>query len=170
MTPIEEMQKEYLKILAMLIFMIGVVVAFAGFSGFILYRLVVEMRQARPTYIVPAQKTPNVVEDKVMQTKIEQSWSGVASYYSEDGCIGCSPTLTMANGKRFDEDAMTLAFNRLPLGSRVTVTNGVTGSSIEAEVTDTGGFEKLGRIADLSKGLKEAIGCTNLCQVKIVKL
>jgi rare lipoprotein A (peptidoglycan hydrolase) len=166
MTPIEEMQKEYLKILAMLIFMIGVVVAFAGFSGFILYRMVVETKHTQPTYIRSPQRETNVVQTSVASP----TWSGIASYYSEDGCIGCSPTLTMANGKRFDEDALTLAFNRLPLGTLVKVVNVSTGSSVEAEVTDTGGFEKLGRIADLSKGLKEAIGCTNLCQVKVVKL
>jgi rare lipoprotein A (peptidoglycan hydrolase) len=64
---------------------------------------------------------------------------------------------------------MTLAFNQLSLGSKVTVTNIQTGNSQEAEVTDTGGFERLGRIADLSKGLKEAINCTDLCEVEITK-
>ena len=98
-----------------------------------------------------------------------QKWSGTASYYSEDGCVGCSPNLTMANGKRFNENAMTLAFNQLPLGSKVIVTNVETSNSQEAEVTDTGGFEKLGRIADLSKGLKEAINCADLCVVEIIK-
>jgi rare lipoprotein A (peptidoglycan hydrolase) len=170
MTPAEEIQKEYLKVLFMLLIMVSLVIAFSIFCGIVLHRAGTETKNSQTTITVPTYKTPDVVQVKAEPTKITEMWSGVASYYSEDGCIGCSPTLTMANGKRFDENAMTLAFNRLPLGSRVLVTNGVTGSSVEAEVTDTGGFEKLGRIADLSKGLKEAIGCGDLCQVKIVKL
>jgi|SRR3989344_3497298 len=87
------------------------------------------------------------------------SWEGKASFYSESGsgCLGCSSTLTMANGQRFNEKANTLAFMRLPLNSQVLVTNLDNGIDIEAIVTDRGGFEGLGKIADLSKGLAERI-------------
>lgn len=84
--------------------------------------------------------------------------TGHVSYYSHDGCVGCNPEQIMANGDPFDEDAMTLAFNRLPLNTRVKVTNLDTGVSTVATVTDTGGFEKLNRIADLSKGLADVLG------------
>lgn len=96
-----------------------------------------------------------------------QTWEGQASYYSEDGCVGCREDRLMANGERFNEDAMTLAFNWLPLNTQVRVVNLRTGESRLAIITDTGGFNELGRIADLSKGLKEAIGCTDLCEVAV---
>ena len=34
---------------------------------------------------------------------------GNASYYSVAGCLGCSPTLTMANGERLNDKKLTLA-------------------------------------------------------------
>jgi len=92
-------------------------------------------------------------------------WEGEASYYSREGCIGCSPSLTMANGEPLDDSRLTVAFNRLPLNSYVEVRNKANGQSIVAKVTDTGGFERHGRIIDLSVGTKEAIGCGDLCSV-----
>lgn len=98
----------------------------------------------------------------------EKIYVGQASYYSEDGCIGCREDRIMANGQRFDEDALILACNKIPLNSIVTVINLATGDKTTAKVTDTGGFDKLGRIADLSKGLKNEIGCADLCDVGII--
>jgi len=92
---------------------------------------------------------------------------GIASYYSDAGCVGCRDDRIMANGEVFDESAMTLAMNDLPLDTSVLVINSSTGESRRARVTDTGGFSTLGRIADLSLGLKEAINCTDLCEVHI---
>lgn len=92
---------------------------------------------------------------------------GLASYYSHDGCEGCSEGQIMANGEPFVESAITIAYNRLPLGTFVRVTNLVTQDSIVAEITDTGGFEELGRIADLSLGTKNAINCSDMCEVEI---
>ena len=104
------------------------------------------------------------------EAKEIHEWKGLASYYSHKGCLGCSDGQIMANGEPFDETAMTVAFNKLPLGSFVRVTNRANGMSIKAEITDTGGFEELGRIADLSKGVKEMIGCNDICSVKIEEL
>jgi rare lipoprotein A len=103
----------------------------------------------------------------VKETRV---WEGTASYYSEDGCVGCSPDLTMANGKRFDEDALTIAFNKLPLGSLVRVTNLANEQEVTVEVTDRGGFEALGRVADLSKAVKEVINCSDLCEVRVEEI
>ena len=100
----------------------------------------------------------------------KQAWLGTASYYSESGCVGCSPTLTMANGERFNENSLTVAFNKLPLGSLVRVTNLTNEQAVTAKVTDTGGFESLGRIIDLSKGTKEVINCSDLCQVRVEEI
>jgi rare lipoprotein A len=76
----------------------------------------------------------------------------------------------MANGERFDENALTVAFNKLPLGALVTVTNVSNEQAVTAKVTDRGGFESLGRIIDLSKGVKEVINCSDLCQVRVEEI
>jgi len=96
-----------------------------------------------------------------------QTWRGIASYYSQAGCLGCREDFITASGEVFDENKPTLAFNWLPMGTQVSVTNTANGKTITAKVNDTGGFNELGRIADLSKGLKEAIGCDDLCNVEI---
>lgn len=92
---------------------------------------------------------------------------GEASYYSREGCVGCSESLTMANGQPLDDSALTVAYNRAPLNSYVTITNLKTKQSVTAKVTDTGGFEKLGRIVDLTIATKNAIGCGSLCHVEV---
>lgn len=88
------------------------------------------------------------------------SWRGRASHYSEAGCVGCRADRLMANGQRFDENAFTLAFMRFPLNTKVLVTNLDNGLSARALVTDTGGFESMGRIADLSFGLANHLRVT----------
>lgn len=95
------------------------------------------------------------------------SWKGEASYYSANGCLGCRSDQLMANGERFNQWALTLAFMRLPLNSTVLVTNLENGISSLARVTDRGGFEPYGRLADLSLGLKDAIAGYDLTPVRI---
>lgn len=96
------------------------------------------------------------------------SWTGFVSHYSENGCLGCSATLTMANGERFDETKMTLAFNHLPMNTVVRVTNLDNGKTIIARVTDRGGFEKYGRLADLSLALATHLEAkTDVSKIKI---
>lgn len=113
-------------------------------------------------------------EENTDQTSLEPAsevfggkWQGIASYYSRDGCIGCHPQMIMANGQPLVDSAKTLAFNHLPLGTMVRVRNLDNDMIVEAEVTDTGGFERLDRIADLTIGTKQAIGCGDLCRVEI---
>jgi rare lipoprotein A (peptidoglycan hydrolase) len=98
---------------------------------------------------------------------------GIASFYSENGCIGCDEDLIMANGDRLKDDKFTIAMlpdtvkqNKL-LNTIVKVTNNKNGKSIYALVSDTGGFGKLNRIADLSKATKDFIECSDLCYVTI---
>jgi rare lipoprotein A (peptidoglycan hydrolase) len=97
------------------------------------------------------------------------SYKGLASFYSRAGCLGCSESLTMANGEPLDDSKLTLAFMRADLGTMVKITNVKTGQSVIAKVTDRGGFEnlKVPKIADLSVATKEAIGCGSICEVEI---
>jgi len=106
---------------------------------------------------------------------------GVASYYSEDGCIGCPPHFDKqgnlfyrtANGEIFNDENKTIAFNELPLGAVVMVRNLENNMIVKVPVTDRHGAdnEKYGwRIADLSLGTKKAINCSDLCEVEILEL
>lgn len=111
---------------------------------------------------VPAGAVPLVLE-------------GEASYYSRAGCLGCSPTLTMANGQPLNDAALTMAIGahqKQLVGRAATVTNLATGKSVKVLITDTGGFyrERYGRrVADLTIGTKEAIGMKGgLGQVRVV--
>jgi len=99
---------------------------------------------------------------------------GEASYYSRDGCLGCSPSLTMANGQPLNDEALTMAIGanqKHLVGHAATVTNLSTGKSVKVLITDTGGFyqERYGmRVADLTIGTKNAIGMKGgLGQVRI---
>lgn len=118
--------------------------------------------RAQEIVIDPTQTpepTPEVVEKNIH--------TGIASYYSRSGCIGCHPQMIMANGQPLDDSALTVAFNRSRLGSKVKITNLRNDQSIVATVTDTGGFERLGRIVDLTVATKDAIGCNDLCNVTV---
>lgn len=123
--------------------------------------------------IIDPRGTGEVLQPKieVMATEKEnRSWEGVASYYSREGCVGCSKNLLMANGKPLVNENLTVAFNKLKLGSKVKVINLKNNMSVMATVTDTGGFERLGRIIDLTVGTKNAINCSDLCRVKVEEL
>lgn len=106
-----------------------------------------------------------IPEPKLLGTKL----TGLASYYSRAGCLGCSPNFTMANGQTLDDSKLTVAFMRAPLGTNIKITNVETGQSVIAEVTDRGGFEhlKVPKIVDLSVATKDAIGCASICEVEI---
>lgn len=102
--------------------------------------------------------------------RTEQAWEGVASFYSGAGCVGCQTDQRMANGDIFKESQKTLAFMRAPLNSFVLVTNKNNNMMAIAKVTDRGGFESYGRIADLSLGLKNYLDGNDLTAVNIVLL
>ncbi len=80
--------------------------------------------------------------------------TGLASYYGP-GFHG----RRTASGERFNMYAMTLACRRLPMGTRVRVTNLRTGKSAVARINDYGpNGRSRRRVADLSKGLANRIG------------
>lgn len=63
----------------------------------------------------------------------------------------------MANGKRFNMYAYTMAHKTMKLGTRVCVTSLVNGKTHKAYVTDRGPYIK-GRQADLSYALAKTMG------------
>lgn len=118
------------------------------------------------------EESPQVEEDgksPVSDAGDYTMWAGNATWYGArpEWCVGCDSNFIMANGKRLDDSKKTIAFNKVPLGTWVTVTNVNNGNKEEVEVTDTGGFESLGRIADMSVALKNALGCGDVCTVTI---
>ena len=64
-----------------------------------------------------------------------------------------------ASGERFDRRRLTAAHPRLPLGSRVVVTNLANSWRVEVEVNDRGPYAK-GRAIDLSEAAARRIGIT----------
>lgn len=109
---------------------------------------------------------PQLGNDIVKGQEAGATFRGKASYYSADGCLGCHPDQIMANGEKFDENAHTLAVpaewvkeGKIELNTVVSVTNLDNGKQVfGALITDTGGFGKYDRIADLSKALYEELG------------
>lgn len=111
--------------------------------------------------------------------KKSTKWSGVASYYSWEGCLGCNPKRIMANGEQLNDNRLTLAFNHLPLNKTVKVCNTKNRKCVNAKITDRGGFNSLGRkmskvgnnglnrIADLSVATRDSISCSHLCKIEI---
>jgi len=62
-----------------------------------------------------------------------------------------------ASGERFDQNALTAAHRRLPLGSRVTVTNLENGRSVRVAINDRGPYVD-GRVIDLSRAAARRLG------------
>ena len=77
---------------------------------------------------------------------------GVASWYGP-GFHGRKT----ASGERFDQNDLTAAHRKLPLGSEVRVTNLENGRSITVEINDRGPYAK-GRVLDLSKAAARKLG------------
>lgn len=161
--------KSLLAFLALGILFTGVAYAFEAYAGWRAvhqYQVpwVFEWRplivEVKPDIVSPTAKV------EVLQEPL-QVWTGTASYYSWNGCMGCDPNRIMANGEVLNDMNKTLAFNHLPMNTEVVVTNLSNGLKTTAKVTDTGGFDSLGRIADLSVATKEVLKCNDLCQIRI---
>lgn len=88
----------------------------------------------------------------------------VASWYDCVQAYECKPNKIMANGKKFNPNALTVAHKTLPLGTRLKLTRG--GKVIYVTVTDRGPFVK-GRTLDLSKAAAAALGCIKVGVCKL---
>ncbi len=86
------------------------------------------------------------------------SITGKASWYSEKEIAKINPSMLMANGKRFREEAMTCAIWEIPFGTWLKVTNMVNKKSVVVRVTDRGPARRLKRAIDLSKSAFMKIG------------
>lgn len=127
-----------------------------------------EQSYADPCTLSMVDCTENTPSDvKTAPKRSKGSISGLASYYSREGCIGCSPNMIMANGQPLDDNALTVAYNDAPLGTKLSITNEDTGESVVATVTDTGGFKRHGKIIDLTIATRDAISCASTCRVRV---
>jgi rare lipoprotein A (peptidoglycan hydrolase) len=100
----------------------------------------------------------------------EGKLEGRISHYSREGCLGCDPERIMANGEPLDDNRLTIAVppNTIPMNTQVLVTNQDNGKSVVALVTDTGGFTKYNRVADLTLAVGRALETkTDVSSVKI---
>jgi rare lipoprotein A len=86
-----------------------------------------------------------------------QASCGVASYY------GAESAGVMANGQRFNPNALTAAMWSVPFGTRYRVTFG--GRSVVVTITDRGPDKRLGRIIDLSRAAARSIGLPGVGRV-----
>ncbi|MGL5451994.1 MAG: septal ring lytic transglycosylase RlpA family protein [Aeromonas sp.] len=87
--------------------------------------------------------------------------SGVASYYADR-----FENRRTASGERYRKHLKTAAHNKLPLGSKVKVTNLANGKSVIVKINDRGGLPG-GRIIDLSKSAFRSISSLHSGLVKV---
>ena len=90
--------------------------------------------------------------EEIDVTHLPWSQEGVASWYGST-----FHNKLMANGKRFNQLAMTCAHRFLPLGSKIWVRLS-SGKQIRVVVTDRGPSKTSGRIIDLSKQAAKQLG------------
>jgi rare lipoprotein A len=83
--------------------------------------------------------------------------TGIASVYSGE---------RTANGEYAHAHALTAAHRTLPFGTKVKVTNLVTGRSVVVRINDRGPYIK-GRIIDLTPAGAKAIGSSGLARVQV---
>ena len=76
------------------------------------------------------------------------SFSGLAAYYSHTGLV--------ASGGQFNPNGFTAAHRTLPFGTRVRVTDPISGRSVIVVINDRGPFGR-GRVLDLSLAAADAL-------------
>lgn len=119
--------------------------------------------QPGPTIQPETPEVPNGESAEVPHGRIIYTEVGIASWYGPpyDRRRG-------ANGKIYDEHAMTAAHRTLPLGSLIRVTDLANGRSAVMRVTDRGPFVP-GRVLDLSLAAAKKLGVwrTGTARVRI---
>ena len=101
------------------------------------------------------QKQKQKKQDKHVKHKIHpQTLYGQASFYNDK--FNGRKT---ASGEKFSQKKLTAACNKLPLGTKIKVTNIQNGKSVIVKVNDRL-HPKMKRIVDLSKAAAKKIGLT----------
>ena len=115
-----------------------------------------QMKQAAlvPIVILAAATIAGSALGQTAEDPVVFKEEGQASYYG--GQFHGRPT---ASGEPFDQNAMTAAHPKLPLGAEVTVTDPATSKQVEVEVNDRGPYVD-GRAIDLSQGAARQLGIT----------
>ena len=93
-------------------------------------------------------------------TPTQLASQGIASFYTEDQ--------QTANGEKFDTRDLTAAHRTLPFGTRLRVTNVVTGRSVTVRVNDRGPYIP-GRVVDVSGSAANELGIveSGIAKVKL---
>lgn len=92
---------------------------------------------------------------------------GTASYYADK-----FQGRKMANGQPYRKGKLTAAHNKIPLGSRVKVTNPKNHKTVKVEITDRGPHAR-NRMLDLSRAAAEKLDVINAgvapVKIKVLK-
>ncbi len=125
------------------------------------FRLLIFLCLLIPSLVASAQ-TDEGSQDSAVAKK-ENVFHGIASYYGDK--FNGRKT---ANGEIFDQNKFTAACNKLPLGTRIKVTNLKNGQSVIVRVNDRL-HPKMKRIVDLSKAAAKKINIisTGIAKVKV---
>ncbi len=129
------------------------------------------------TVVTPTPTQAAELEAKEEARKNGRILEGWATFYEEtiEGCRGCRPHydengqlyFVMANGQRLDDEAFTVACNDFPLGTKVVVQKVDEeggGRIVTATVTDRHGANI---VVDMTKAVRDSIGCQGKCWVKV---
>jgi len=172
-----------------------VLVDFIGDNINLEWRTPVIIERRKTNFITPLKQEGEKTEPEQTEKEDEitpvssggdyRMWSGVASWYGagEGECIGCKVYwdnegiyYLMRNSERLDDTRKTVALGEqflidnsdiVEIGDWVVVTNTENGLKEEVEITDSGQFDtQEGRIADLSKALRDSLACVN-CNVTV---
>jgi rare lipoprotein A len=104
------------------------------------HRRVAAVSRKHTPFVRPASATPAAAADGLV---------GIASFYKFDS--------KTASGEQFNPSELTAAHRTLPFGTRLRVTNLVTGRSVTVRVNDRGPFIA-GRVVDVSRSAAQELG------------
>ena len=110
---------------------------------------------ARHSNQVPSHESPH---PRRTDADDARTFTGLASYYTEPQ--------QLATDRVYDPSALTAAHRTLPLGTRLRVSDPVSGRSVIVTINDRGPFVR-GRIIDLSPAAARALGISGLAPVTL---
>jgi rare lipoprotein A len=130
-------------------------------SEFVATRQVARHRETRIAAVehtsIVRRHDPYASEKNTGDLKLPSS--GVASFYTD--------TRT-ASGEKFNSEELTAAHPTLPFGTKLRVTNAVTGRSVTVRVNDRGPYVH-GRVVDVTHSAAQALGMvgSGIAKVKL---